>query len=381
MVTAKSQGSELGSDVPTPVPAAGLHQCTICFKSYKRREHLYRHTNSHTAERPYRCPACNCAFQRADVLKRHWRTCDGGGFSRSVARRRACDRCVRQKKACNSAQPCQNCEKRGIACNYSAGAKAQKPTSQISSHPIDIDKDTFAGDASMPDIETIVPSAFELGHFDTVALNPFDSFFEPDLFDYSSPTWQDILHPPPSDEGSRELVISGTDVNPGFRFLDNFTSKTGFIMSFDCGTLRQRQEIMSNIQRGVLVFEPQEALMTSFDPVSMLEGVSSGWLNDPLALKTHQIILSVKEVVTIKPRNSPVTLSWSPALEQMCLQFFSPINLRKYLELYWAIWSPNVNFVHRPTFDPVASKSCLVASMALIGAHKIFGTINRIQDE
>jgi len=43
------------------------------------------------------------------------------------------------------------------------------------------------------------------------------------------------------------------------------------------------------------------------------------------------------------------------------------MNLQKYLELYWAIWHPNVNFVHRPTFNPIVCKSILLASMALIG--------------
>jgi hypothetical protein len=43
------------------------------------------------------------------------------------------------------------------------------------------------------------------------------------------------------------------------------------------------------------------------------------------------------------------------------------MNLQKYLELYWAIWHPNVYFVHRPTFNPMLCKSILLASMALIG--------------
>ncbi|KAF5236557.1 hypothetical protein FAUST_6471 [Fusarium austroamericanum] len=67
-------------------------------------------------------------------------------------------------------------------------------------------------------------------------------------------------------------------------------------------------------------------------------------------------------------RSGVVELEWSPILEQMCIQFFSPQNLRKFLALYWHIWHPNVNFVHRPTFEPVKAKSTLVATMALIGA-------------
>jgi hypothetical protein len=84
-------------------------------------------------------------------------------------------------------------------------------------------------------------------------------------------------------------------------------------------------------------------------------------------LKTHEILLLIEEVVMVKPRNSSVTLDWSPALKDACLHFFSPPNLRRFLGFYWAIWHPNVNFVHRPTFDPLAAKPTVLAAMALIG--------------
>ncbi|EFW14787.1 hypothetical protein D8B26_000550 [Coccidioides posadasii str. Silveira] len=369
MAPARSEGSDLGSALTPAPPVPGQHQCPICFRSYKRREHLQRHSHTHTSDRPHRCPACGCSFQRADVLKRHWRTCDGRGSSKAVVRRRACDRCVRQKKACNSVQPCHNCARRGIPCQYSSGINAPKPSTDIHSQAIDIDKDMLATtDPLTSTIEAMLPPSFEVGQFDNITMNAFESFFDPDLFDYASPSWQDFMHFTSDGQPARELTVSDGESSQIFHFLDNFTSKTGFIMSFDCGTLRQRQEVMSNIQCGVLAFEPQQGQRMNFESTNNPEGVSSGWFNDPLALKTHQILLLIKEVVTVKPRNSSVTLYWSPALEQMCLQFFSPINLRKYLELYWAIWSPNVNFVHRPTFDPVSSKSILVASMAIIGA-------------
>ena len=95
--------------------------------------------------------------------------------------------------------------------------------------------------------------------------------------------------------------------------------------------------------------------------------IARSWLSDPLAVVTNEITNLIKEVVMVKARSSIVTLTWSALLQNMSLQFFSPPQLRKYLALYWAIWHPNVNFVHKPTFDPLASKAILVASMALIG--------------
>ncbi|KAF5694086.1 C2H2 zinc finger transcription factor [Fusarium denticulatum] len=159
--------------------------------------------------------------------------------------------------------------------------------------------------------------------------------------------------------------------NYTFHFLDNFTKKSGLVDSFDCVTFEQRVqvEISHRSEEGQAIHTTEQE--EPVQPNGSLRGLPRPQpldIHDPLITQTHQILLDIKEVVTIKPRNSVVELEWSAILEQTCIQFFSPHNLRKYLALFWHIWHPNVNFVHRPTFDPVTSKSILVACMALIGA-------------
>jgi hypothetical protein len=157
------------------------------------------------------------------------------------------------------------------------------------------------------------------------------------------------------------------------------------MMSFDCGTHEQRERVADSLEQQ-LVSQLSQANTLNFDILSDFGSVipSSSiledscnesfkddfplsWLNDPLSLKTHEILLSVEEVVKIKPRNSSVTLDWSPELKDACLKFFSPPSLRRFLGFYWAIWHPNVNFVHRPTFDPLTARPTVLAAMALIG--------------
>jgi hypothetical protein len=92
------------------------------------------------------------------------------------------------------------------------------------------------------------------------------------------------------------------------------------------------------------------------------------WLSDPLSLKSHQIISSIKDIVLHKPKNSCVTLSWSATVQETCVRFFSPTNIRRYISFYWAIWHPNVNIVHKPTFSPSTSKPELLAAMSVLGA-------------
>jgi hypothetical protein len=152
--------------------------------------------------------------------------------------------------------------------------------------------------------------------------------------------------------------------NYRFHFLDNFTRRSGLVDSFDCGTHDQRIQVVKSF----LETESRTAFLANSDShLSNLALLQTPELHDPLLIQTHQILLNIKEVVTVKPRNSVVELEWSAILEQACMQFFSPRNLRRFLALYWHIWHPNVNFVHRPTFEPVKAKSILVAAMALIG--------------
>jgi hypothetical protein len=374
--------------------APELHRCSVCFKCYKRREHLQRHSSTHSTERPHRCAFCNCAFQRADVQKRHSRTCDGkpNGLFGSTARRRACDRCVRQKRACNSCQPCQNCQRKAAPCHYSFVSNGGRPIDDAPLQTTQIDKESLVTDVApvSSTVDTAMPFDLEDRHFENLAACAFNDFSDSELFDYSSATWQDFLNLTSGNQTPRELSVSYLDGHRSFHFLDNFTRKTGLICSFDCGTPNQRQQIVSTFFQFEATYETVNhpvgssvipllpgvlgeelvSTMERLDSASTLDSTSltrhlSSY--DPLTIKTHQIFILVKEVVTVKPRNSAVTLGWSPVLEQMCLRFFSPTNIRKFLELYWAVWHPNVNFVHRPTFNPVSSKSILLASMALIG--------------
>ncbi|KAL2831568.1 hypothetical protein BDW59DRAFT_131602 [Aspergillus cavernicola] len=350
----------------------GQYQCPVCPRRYKRREHLQRHSSSHSSDRPHRCATCNSTFQRTDVLKRHIRTCVSRAQdqSRTRGRTRCCDRCIRLKKACNLRQPCQRCIAQSVSCCYSIGASPRKENDNrmtddfIDCLNMDSEFGGIIGDPMLTNVPLVLAEQ-QMGDFmATSSSTPF----LPDLLDYSSLSWQDFiamttesetLHPPP---------VLNTDRAHSLRFLDKFTSNTGFVTSFDCGTRIQREHVMAMTEMAAACASQNEPLALGQGDTLSSTANGSSCLHDPLSLKTHQILLLIKEVVMVKPRNSAVTLDWSPVLGEICSQFFSPANLRKFLELYWAIWHPNVNFVHRPTFDPVHAKPSILATMALIGA-------------
>lgn len=361
------------------------HRCSICLKCYKRREYLRRHTSSHSSDRPHRCTSCDATFQRADVLKRHLRTCDekANGSSATPTKRRACDRCAHQKKACSSGQPCQNCQRRSLSCSYSFTSNAVLPEDDTFLRSDQIGcQSLFANKASLfADNSCSISLNFDdrtLEHFDAGAFGILPGF---DLSDYPSANWLDVVNLTTETRPPQETRASHTNSHEySFPFLDGFTSRTGFVSSFDCGSSIQRQEVLAAALLSLAKGEPaisqsvpeRLASGTGHSKDATIPLLHYSRLYDPLSLKTHEIILLVKEVITVKPRNSAVTTTWSPSLEEKCSVFFSSTNLRRFLELYWAIWHPNVNFVHRPTFNPAGCKSILLASMALIGKCRSF---------
>ncbi|KAF5675069.1 C2H2 transcription factor [Fusarium circinatum] len=339
--------------------------CSRCSKTYKRREHLQRHAASHSTLRPHRCSFCGQSYQRADVLKRHVLACQtkvraGEALATVSSSRRACDLCVQQKKACSTGQPCEHCRRKSVQCIYSFSNGVVIENNLLEGQ----DDKRYGDETNSPTVvfgdDTLLDY---LGNYTSVS----DMLQESD----NNQDWLDFIN-----LAAGHFQITPTSPrthldNYTFHFLDNFTRKSGLVDSFDCGTFEQRVQVEASDR----TVEGHDTQTTELDDLVHLNSSSRDLpriqaldLHDPLIIQTHQILLDIKEVVTVKPRNSVVELEWSTILEQTCIQFFTPHNLRKYLALFWHIWHPNVNFVHRPTFDPVTSKSILVACMALIGA-------------
>ncbi|KXN67536.1 hypothetical protein CONCODRAFT_52316, partial [Conidiobolus coronatus NRRL 28638] len=45
--------------------------CTLCPKSFNRKNSLRRHLQLHSGVRPYSCTTCKRSFSRQDIYKRH----------------------------------------------------------------------------------------------------------------------------------------------------------------------------------------------------------------------------------------------------------------------------------------------------------------------
>jgi hypothetical protein len=269
-------------------------------------------------------------------------------------------------------QPCDHCRQRAVECSYSFRLGAVESSGRDAVQDIEL--------GAFTDIQPLTVAESNV--------NPPPMVFgdEP-LFGYLGgyTSVSDMLECSDNNQDWLDFVglatgtfqPSSTNVktrldNYTFHFLDNFTKKSGLVESFDCGTFEQRVQVVSSFletEGHTVKTTDFNSTLANFDSAMHHPQIPIADLPDPLIIQTHQILLDVKEVVTVKPRNSVVSLEWSSILEQTCMQFFSPRNLRRFLELFWQIWHPNVNFVHRPTFEPANSKSILVAAMALIGPY------------
>lgn len=330
-----------------------LHVCPTCAKSYKRPEHLRRHQVSHGTERPHQCTRCGNSFQRSDVLKRHLKTCDSFIDHPDLSPEPSSKR----RALSNSQTLPQATPSFLVAHDHDPG------------HPPSTDQDILFHDSSTQSFSHIA------GWVSCGLLNHD--------FDGASDSWQDFLNwgpgtPNPDSAMPREEQRD----NGALNFLANFTSMSGLSSSFDCGTLEQRWKVATSF-RDAASQTLDSVILTRSDPAVAVGGAVTAsstnedyishpairqWLSDPLSLKSHEIITSIKDIVQQKSKGSCVELSWSTTVEETCLQFFSPTNIRRYLYMYWAIWHPNVNIVHKATFNPAALKPELIAAMSVIGA-------------
>ncbi|OQU99891.1 Fungal specific transcription factor domain-containing protein isoform 2 [Cladophialophora immunda] len=89
---------------------------------------------------------------------------------------------------------------------------------------------------------------------------------------------------------------------------------------------------------------------------------------DPLSPLTHEIVGRLRETISHKPRNSYITLQWSYEVENQCLEFFCPENIRRFVDLYWLTWYIHWPVIHKSTFQISETPCTLIAAMVLIGA-------------
>ncbi|KAH8721710.1 hypothetical protein BGZ61DRAFT_571798 [Ilyonectria robusta] len=370
------------------IPSTSAFGCSACPASFNRREHLQRHLLSHSSDRSFHCTFCDQSFNRRDVLKRHWTSCrpridanvDIPTLFQHVRgkKRKSCDRCVRLKRACNLQKPCQTCLTRNEECSYNRVADRKLKPSSAVTLPL---QTAFVEDpmpnVGMEALQTIWDST------DVLQISTQDPLPTGPILD------RRITGPLHHEGGTlgtirpRHAAISMITLTSGwgFPFLSRFTLPNGLATSFECGTRFERQQLIQrHLERSSYSFQNLTGLdigtwdaetdwvsAVALQPYSLhCQWVSK--TDEGLFRLTNEIVQRIKDITISKPRGSKNMIDWSPAMENICYNFFSPANLEKFLLLFWGCWYRNCPIFHKPSFVAEHSSPTLVASMALIGA-------------
>ncbi|EWZ43491.1 hypothetical protein FOZG_04589 [Fusarium oxysporum Fo47] len=300
------------------------------------------------SDSPSICSFCQRRFTRRDALKRHWGICkvrleNGSDIPLLPARRprlkkpRACNRCVRLKRACDRSVPCSTCSIRNYECSYERAASSK--TSAVS-------EDSSQAETNGAYQQEISYGVVKADDAMPVVLAEFIDYSQEWLRCESLPfpvlnfdVWNNVrgsnLHLGPC----FDQTVPGQKLT--LPFLKRFTESSGIADGFDCGTLAQRRQLNNT-------------------------------LNDSscqdLAAKSGEILGMIKRTLTRTRSCSHASIEWSPIVEKACLDFFSPSNLHRFLLLFWSGWYPNSPIIHKPTFNSEAEPPRLIASMAVLGA-------------
>ncbi|GFF71137.1 C2H2 type zinc finger domain protein [Aspergillus udagawae] len=88
-----------------------------CSRSYRRKEHLIRHSASHGQAPACECPFCDKVFSRTDTLRQHVRAQHKNKELKSSRTVIACSHCRSRKTRCDGRTPCEACLRRGLKCS------------------------------------------------------------------------------------------------------------------------------------------------------------------------------------------------------------------------------------------------------------------------
>lgn len=362
-----------------------------------------------------------------DVLQRHWRTCklrlDIGAeiprYSHTSRpnKRRACDRCARLKKACSLSSPCEACRARNHECSYGdshpaaeSGALVQAPSPIFSSFALSAPGETSELEIDQPCFPPLeIPNLNMTSAGETGSWNPstLDSWAEEPLPSILDSEYALNFPSNVYDAFSGVQSAYPSSIVTRLYFLDHFTSVTGFADSFECGSATEMKDLTRGVQEesfdqnsekdgtslGQLfhlnpssqdilqlsdftvptevIGNPQQARGSLSFFADVPEGMYFGcedWLSDSLVGVTNNIVSGLKVATQHRSPCSPITFDWSTLIEQICVQFFSPPNIKKYLLFFWSFWYPNCPIIHKPTFDIHNAPHTLLVPMLLIGA-------------
>ncbi|KAL4895983.1 fungal-specific transcription factor domain-containing protein [Aspergillus ambiguus] len=323
-------------------------KCTACQQVFRRVEHLRRHLSTHVDTRPHVCSFCNSQFKRSDALRRHWKTCtarlaSGNAVpqrSLSGKRKQSCDCCAERKRACDLGKPCSECQTRGSECTYHRVGYA------FSKSPPSMRGDT----------KELYPKGKEVASF------PTNGLLERDHGQESAQLTESIARRFPSHDRLDYLrnFTRAKGINQAYNYKRAFMSDFPDGKNSDIPPMsgQSADEILAANQWSYLLDGLESEIFGISDNSQLNASLSEG-LNEVLNLFLSRLN---KQDSDLTPR---------------AVEFFTPQNTLRYLDLFWDRWYPHCPIIHRATFELQSCPSLLLMTMSLIGACTSFSASDR----
>jgi hypothetical protein len=289
----------------------------------------------------------------------------------------ACDQCAGTKKACDAGWPCHGCVVKARACTY------ERLGFREDNNPDSLD----LGFEIVEDIEdrALEPAGqVETHNFTEWAISTPNLFsglsWDPDSLNYGGLIPQFHFQnqanlPAPARQPLRFLlnVVKDGGIDSVFNLDRSWRyeeSQGGYgykgieiplhdgqftVDNWDLSTggSKNMPRVNSGLQRSASTSD-------DFDITQMAR-----WLADPLFSQSKGIWELFRGA---RDRPYRGLAGQASAEDGRILEFFSPVKLRRFLDLFWAWWHPHCPIMHKPTFDVSKASCALVASMAMIGA-------------
>lgn len=177
--------------------------------------------------------------------------------------------------------------------------------------------------------------------------------------------------PSPLDFSSLDFLLfpripSDTFPAEKLEYMAYFTSARGLSTFTDRPSFLRRQKMAAEAYDAKLLHEVEnsQAKSSLFNEEASQLSTDS----DALVSKSREIVDSIRSISSNRRKDDSITLEWSASVSARCSTFFSPQNIRRFLEYFWSLWYPHCPIVHKPLFHAPSAPSPLLCVMLVIGA-------------
>lgn len=278
---------------------------------------------------------------------------------------RACRSCVSAKTACDCSWPCSACISKGQECIYNKRDEDEIPAADLTlDFPVGGVDETFMANFHSPewwswgDLQ-LFPRRQSDNNVQTSELNPsIWNLHRRSRFDFLLNLTQSMgLHQVFNYSRNQQWKTAATQIS----------EISGSPVALDQSRATQTNQVLltPNGWPNEIPISPS-SLSYHNTATSTPARIEEIWLDDPIFTKTNELCDLLRPYLAISSKYKALKLNDGGAAH--CLEFLNPVNLRKFMDIFFDRWYPHCPIIHKATFEIETAPAILLAPMVLLGA-------------